>query len=641
VSTRGKRRRRTGAEKGSGTFRRARQADAWGVCSGYEDASGRWHSARAKTLAAIRAAMGRQEKASQRREELLRVVRQGESLRIASPSDLLLEDGGVLRVAETLPRRLPLGYHLLRPAGGGPDVPLAVCPRQCFLPEGLPTWGWSVQGYALRSAGSWGIGDLRDLRRLARWSAGELGAGVLQISPLCAATPTLPQQASPYFPSSRCFRNPLYLCVEDVPGASARGVDLEPLAAEGKKLNGQRRIDRDAVFRLKIEALRRIYEKGVRNLFYRRPSGRWTQKVPDTFLLERFATFCALAEAHGADWRMWPGRYRHPDSSAVRQFAEKQAGRVGFHKWLQWLLEEQFRRAAVEIEIVQDLPVGMDPAGADAWMWQDALAGDVHVGAPPDPFNTQGQDWGLQPFVPHKLRDARYTPFVDTVRASLRGAGGLRVDHVMGLFRLYWIPPGGKPQEGCYVRYPSDDLLGLLALESRRNGALVIGEDLGTVEAGVREELASRRVLSYRVLWFEPTGPPKYPELAVAAVTTHDLPTVAGLWSGRDLAAQARIGMPADEKGFRAIRSRLKRMAKLRENASLREVIRRTYKLLAEAPSMVLLGTLEDAQGVHERPNMPGTVNEWPNWSLALPKTLEEIEGDRLVREVGKAMDRR
>lgn len=614
-------------------WRRARTEDAQGICTGYEDARGKWHAAPPETVKAIRRAMGAVP-AERGRIEPVRIVHQGDALSVSSPSKLILENGVVLQVAGELPRRVPFGYHTLRPDNGGPAARLIVTPRQCHLPEGLPTWGWAVQLYALRSAGSWGIGDLRDLRRLARWSASELGAGVLQINPLCASTPVLPQQPSPYYPGSRCFRNPLYLCIEEVPGASASQLNIEELAAAGRRLNRWRRIDRNAVFRLKMEALRRIYARFSGNPSY----GTFCERQGP--LLERFATFCGLAELYGGDWRTWPEKYRHPDSPAVHQFAAEEAGRVGFYKWLQWLLDEQFRRAAVEIGIVQDLPIGMDPAGADAWIWQDMLARDVHVGAPPDPFNSLGQDWGLPPFVAPKLRSAGYAPFAETMRANLRDAGGLRIDHVMGLFRLFWIPPGEKPHKGCYVRYPFGDLLSILALESQRSKALVVGEDLGTVEPQVRRELAARRILSYRVLWFENAFPRKYPELALAAVTTHDLPTIAGLWTGSDLEAQKGIGLPVDEKGFAAIRGRLRRMARLRDQARLREVIVRTHRLLSEAPCLIVLGTLEDALAVPERPNMPGTVSEWPNWSLALPMPLDAIKRDPLVRAVARALNR-
>src|SRR5262249_52571342 len=260
-----------------------------------------------------------------------------------------------------------------------------------------------------------------------------------------------------------------------------------------------------------------------------------------------------------------------------------------------WRLEERRAGAGEHVAVVRDLPVGVDPAGADGWAWQDVLARDVTVGAPPDPFNMLGQDWGLPPFVPHRLRAAAYVPFVETVRASVRHAGGLRIDHVMGLFRLYWVPRGMGPTAGAYVRYPSDDLLAIVALESVRAGAYIVGEDLGTVEPKVRETLATQKILSYRLLWFEPEPPARYPEQALSAVTTHDLPTIAGLWTGADLAAQRQIGVKPNVEGTRLIRKKLQTLTGVAPDADAAEVIVRTHAALAEAPSAILTATLDAA----------------------------------------------
>src|SRR5581483_12268989 len=440
-----------------------------------------------------------------------------------------LEDGTALTVRERLPPDLPLGYHRLQPLDGGEPTRLIVAPERCFLPPALRTWGWAVQLYALRSGASWGIGDLADLRRLARWSRDGAGAGMLLVSPLHAAAPLLPQQPSPYFPSSRRFHNPLYLRVEEAPGAAEADLDLHALATAGRALNAARRIDRDAVYRLKREALELLWRR------FRDDGAFARYRAEQGVGLEQFATFQALAERQGGGWHAWPEPLRRPDGAAVARFAREQAERVGFHAWLQWLLDQQLARAGAELPLLQDLPIGVDPDGADAWAWQDVLALDASVGAPPDFYNRQGQDWGLPPFVPRALRAAGYEPFIESIRATLRHAGGLRIDHVMGLFRLFWIPRGMEPSRGTYVRYPSEELLAILALESQRAGAFVVGEDLGTVEEGVRERLAALAILSYRLLWFEADPPAAFPRQALAAITTHDLPTIAGLWSGADL----------------------------------------------------------------------------------------------------------
>jgi 4-alpha-glucanotransferase len=313
---------------------------------------------------------------------------------------------------------------------------------------------------------------------------------------------------------------------------------------------------------------------------------------------------------------------------------------VRFHQWIQWLLDTQLAHVAAAVPVLQDLPIGVDPHGADAWVWQDLLATDVTVGAPPDEFNTLGQNWGLPAFVPHKLRAAAYQPLRQTLQAVFRHAAGLRIDHVMGLFRLFWIPPEAEPRLGAYVRYPADELLAILALESHRAQAFVVGEDLGTVEAAARDQLDAHGLLSYRLLWFETEPPSHYPARALAAVTTHDLPTIAGLWSGADLQAQHNLGLHPNTAGLEAIRQRLQTMTGLPAAAAIEEVVLRTHQRLAEAPSAVLLATLEDALAVVERPNMPNTTTAWPNWARALPCPLEAIECHPLVQAVATAVQR-
>jgi 4-alpha-glucanotransferase len=276
--------------------------------------------------------------------------------------------------------------------------------------------------------------------------------------------------------------------------------------------------------------------------------------------------------------------------------------------------------------------------GADAWAWQGVLADGVSVGAPPDAFNANGQDWGSPPFVPWRLRDADYEPFIQSIRATIAGAGGLRIDHVMGLFRLWWVPAGGGATNGAYVRYPADDLLDIVALESHRAQALVVGEDLGTVEEGVREALIEHGILSYRLLWFERDAPPSWPAEAMAAVTTHDLPTVAGLWTGVDLVEQREHDLGGEEELAVGRDQLLEHLPGLPEDASPERAVERAYELLAEAPSRLLSATLDDAVAAERRPNLPGITNR-PNWSLPLPVPIEDLPDHPLLRRVARTLD--
>lgn len=610
---------------------------AWGVDPGYFDAAGAWHEAPAATVAALLDAMGAGEGGPPDDGPL--VVEEG----AGEPGPgggwaLRLEDGSGVEGTGALPA-LPAGYHELTTDGG--TRRLVVAPARCHLPPGLRAWGWAAQLYAARSRESWGVGDLADLRRLATWSAGR-GAGCVLVSPLHAPLPAGHRQPSPYFPSSRCFRDPLYLRVEEVPGAAdldgADRAGLEAAATAGRALNADRRIDRDAAWALKLGVLERLWA----HFAERAPAAE--RAAFDAYrscggpTLEGYATFCALAEHHRAPWPTWPAGHRRPGAPGVASFRRDNADRVAFHAWLQWLVDAQLEAAGRPLGLIADLAVGVDPDGADAWLWQEVFVRGVRVGAPPDSFNTQGQDWGLPPFDPWKLRSAGYEPLAQALRAGLRHAGGLRVDHVMGLFRLFWVPPGAGPTEGAYVRYPWRDLLGVLALESRRAGAYVVGEDLGTVEDQVREELGRRDVLTYRVLWFEPEPPARWPERALASVTTHDLPTVAGLWDGSDLEEQRRLGLSPNEEATAELRSRLRDSTGAADDAPAAEVVVRAHALLAEAPSALVTATLEDALAVPERPNAPGTTDERPNWSLALPLPLEDLEADPLVAAVADAM---
>jgi 4-alpha-glucanotransferase len=302
---------------------------------------------------------------------------------------------------------------------------------------------------------------------------------------------------------------------------------------------------------------------------------------------------------------------RRPDSHAIEIFRKEHQERVDFFAWLQLLSDRQLEAASSK-SLILDLPIGFRSDGADAWEWQDLLALDVSIGAPPDAFNAEGQDWGLPPFIPHKLRAAFYQPFIDTLRAGFKRAGGLRIDHVMGLFRLFWVPRGLGAKSGGYVRFQSDEMLDILAIESHRAGSFVIGEDLGTVEPGVREELAERNVLSCKLLWFEPSPPEHWPEKALGSITTHDLPMISGVWSRADQAPE--------------MRARLEERLQIAGDAPVEAAVRAAWDLLKRSPCRVVLMQLEDAFLSGQRPNVPGTIDR-PNWCLPLPGKIESLSG--------------
>ncbi len=630
--------------------------DAWGIVHSYEDLTGVVRTLEPETRAAILRAMG-VERAARCPAPIAQtvIVRPGEQPSFFRRGTLILEDGTRLDIDGRLPPDLPFGYHRFESdetaasetplVAAGLRSPTAltsqvICsPGLCPLPPAR-AWGWVVQLFALRSAESWGFGDLADLRRLGQWSA-KLGADCLQLSPLCAVAPTAGQQPSPYSPTSRRFRNPLYLRIEEMPGAayafsgSQSGTDLETLVAAGRALNTEPRLDRDAVFVLKQQAFEQLWSRFSGDPQF---DDFCREQGP---ALEQFAVYCVLAERYGGDWRSWPAEYQRPDHAAVARLADAERKRVRYHQWLQWQLDEQLARAASGTPLVQDLPIGFDCGGADAWAWQDVLATGCSVGAPPDMYNMSGQDWGLPPFIPHRLRACGYEPFIQTIRANLRHAGGLRIDHVMGLFRLFWIPHGMGPQQGAYVRYRYDELLAILALEAHRAGAYVVGEDLGTVECGVRETLAAHQVLSYRLLWFESEPIARYPALAMVAASTHDLPTIAGLWTGEDLRAARAAGLTPSAEATAEMRSRLAGAVGVADDAPVEAVIERVYAELAEAPSRIVTAMLDDAVASPLRINTPGTVDEWPNWSLALPGGLEAVEQSPLAERIATALDKR
>ena len=499
-------------------------------------------------------------------------------------------------------------------SGERPEGPCAPPPDRA--------WGWALQLYALRSRDSWGVGDFADLRRFGRWARRQ-GASLVLLNPLGAQTPTLPYEPSPYYSSSRRFLNAAHIRVEEVPGAERCASDLEPLRNAAQALNANRLIDYNHVYELKSRALKLIYRAAPKP----RGLAAWIKGEGDA--LRDFATFNALAETMGPAWRDWPTGLRKPDGDEVDRSRAQLQDRVAFNQWLQFHLDRQLERAAAEIDLITDVPLGFASDGFDAWRWQDLLAPGMRVGAPPDEFFPDGQDWGVPPFDPWKLRAAGCEPFVDAIRSAARHAKGVRLDHVMSLFRLFWIPTGMTASQGVYVRYAENELLAHLAEESRRAKAFVIGEDLGLVEPSVRRRLRKRGALSYRLLWFEGSSPGRWPRESVGAVGTHDLPTVAGIWN-----------LTEPDHRLHRLRRRLTDVTRLPDATAAINVAIAANRALARARSRIVLAQLEDALGVEERPNVPGTTTEFPNWRLALPLTREEIERSRGARRIGAVMKR-
>ena len=561
-----------------------RTAEGRGIATSFTDAASRHYEVSEATLRCVLEAMGpAPEPTAWPPVVVTRTGRSG-SWRPpeGEPVSLVLESGEERQLPAELPGDLPPGRHRLEGRGGA--TTLVVAPGRCHLPPALEgggrAWGWAAQLYAARSRSSWGIGDLGDLAELLATTA-PLGARFALLNPLHAAQPAEP---SPYNPSSRVFRNPLYLRVEDVPELAGLGPDdrarVEALAGAGRDLLDQDRIDRLAVYQLKDPALRLAYGSLAGLPARQAGLAAYRGATPN---LERFATFCALQHVHGPDWRDWPAPLRHPGRPEVATFGERHRDEVGYHAWLQWLLEEQLAAVPTPpgaIGLVSDLAVGFAPDGFDAWSFRDELATGITVGAPPDPLGPHGQDWGVPPFVPARLAARGYEPFARTIRAGMAHAGGLRIDHVMGLFRLFWVPEGAEPADGTYVAYPADDLLGVLALESARAGALVVGEDLGTVAPGGDEQADQE----------------------------------AQRASLRRLLEDEGLLAPGEE--------------------SVEAIVAALYGFLARTPSMLLAATLEDAVEAHERPNVPGTIDQRPNWSLPLPVRLEELADDPRVRRL-------
>ncbi|KMO70354.1 4-alpha-glucanotransferase [Mycolicibacterium chlorophenolicum] len=611
----------------------------------------------ARTEEQRRAELSRLEERSRARvlPPTLAVRLSGQPRPVPGATMLIAEDGTRTDVRDEIPADLAPGWYRLHTADGQ-EVTVVAAPPQ--VPTAPDTWGWMLQLYALRSARSWGIGDLGDLREFMDWTVTEHGCGAVLLNPLHAPGPTHPVQPSPYTPSSRRFANPLALRIEDLDAyrqadpATRAEVDALRVSASTP------RIDHDLVWAAKRSALEVLWRSAGR------PDPLGDAATSDG--LRDWATYCALAERHGGRWSRWPEALRDVSGAAVASARRELAPRLAFHAWVQQRCAEQLaavrdagRTSGMALGVLHDLAVGVDADGADAWALADVLATGVSIGAPPDNFTPRGQDWGLPPWRPDRLAAKGYAPLRDMLRAVLSHADGLRIDHVAGLWRLWWIPPGDGPDRGTYVHYDAEAMLAVLALEAHRAQATVVGEDLGTVEPEVTQALADNGMLGCAVAWFtrdldvpdEPLLPPaRWPERAAASISTHDLPTAAGFLEGQHVRARADLGLLDDVPGEQANadKERAEWLALLTSEGLLAAdqqsdesaVILAMHRLLARTPSRLKLISPYDVIGETRQPNLPGTVDEYPNWRLPLPETLEQLRTDPRVAAITAAFRR-
>ncbi|WP_110668940.1 4-alpha-glucanotransferase [Salinicola halophilus] len=572
-----------------------------------------------------------------------------------------LDDWGCLPIVRAC------GYHSLTLMGRRGEEcatrTLAVAPSRCFMPSDVLSspspstrlWGVAAQLYGLRREGDGGLGDLESLAALCE-SLGSAGADALAISPIHAQLGDDGRNYSPYSPSSRLYYNVWHAAPEALFDAETLAKVREPFADAMAAQEQQTLIDWPTSVRLKLEMLERLFDHVQRDesalawrsqfVAFRRDGGE---------ALERHCRFEALqAHAETRDWRQWPAEWQNAYSDTVEAFVDEHRETVTFAAFLQWLMaagldavQQRAKEAGMSVGLIADLAVGVDPSGSQAWSFPEEMLTTFSVGAPPDAFNAHGQKWGVAAFSPLGLVDSGYRGFLGMLRAGFAHAGGLRIDHILGLSRLWLIPEGVEADGGAYLRYPLDDMLRLVALESWRHRAIVIGEDLGTVEAGLREQLESRGVLGISVFWFERDGDDFLPAAkwrsgTMATTTTHDLPTIAGWWQGHDLEWRESLGLFGEGEtleGSRAERRRDRR--RLAEACGLGfadaddgldsdaiavdTVIDAVIDFVNATPTALTLLPLEDVLGLIEQPNLPGTIDEHPNWRRRLTAPASEL----------------
>ena len=643
--------------------RTVERAAQWGIDSEYVDARGQPQKVDPEGLAKIVDAVAADQVAPQRRWLPATVfIRQNREPRIfltGSPPaglrwEILSDDGRVASGAVEeqnlrLPHDLPLGTYRLRLHGeeGREEAALLVTPERAYQGDAHGRmWALAVQLYGLRSQRNWGIGDFGDLSQLVDIAA-RVGAAGIGLNPLHVLFDDRPEQASPYAPNSRLFLNPLYIDLRGVP--EFPGLRAAKLNDEVKRLRGTAQVDYTAVAAVKMRGLRIAYDT------FRQKGSAGRHRDFENFrtergeALQRFASFEVLRRRDQRVWWEWPEEWRSPDPAALARLRETDADEVGFYEFAQWIADRQLgachdkaRRLGMALGLYIDLAVGVDAGGADAWSEQGAVLARLSVGAPPDLLNTAGQNWGLAGFNPAELEAGGFAPFRRMLAAAMRHAGAVRLDHVLGLKRLFVIPHGMDAKTGAYLRFPFEAMLAVIAQESMRYKNIVIGEDLGTVPEGFRDTIGDWGLWSYMVMLFEREwngsfhAPERYLPNALVTFSTHDLPTLTGWTRGHDMRVKRGIGVDPGESDDERERARHEMREALARRGLLHEGrldLDAVARFLAAAPSRLLVISLEDILEIEDQPNIPGTTTEHPNWRQRLPVTVDAIgEDERLLR---------
>ncbi len=606
------------------------------------------------------------------------------------------ETTGLLRLAAPFPRHLEPGAYrftvelLVEGESHGADVLLFVCPARAYLPPALEAGG-RIAGiglalYGVRSSENWGVGDFADLRRVIDWAVEDLGVDFVGLNPLHALFNRRPFNHSPYLPSSRMFRNFIYLDVPGIPDFHASPeatslTDSQEFTVTIDRLRNEEHVNYEEVSGLKLKVLNMLYRNFAEN---RSRSGEASRRWEDFERyraaagrpLELFATFCALNELfeeqlpEAVTWRHWPDPYQDPDSDEVAQFQRNSREKILFWMYLQWQIDLQLKevqRYALErgmaVGLYHDEALAVDRNGADAWAMREYFHEGFRVGAPPDAFAPEGQDWGFPPPNRDTIRKAGYAPFLKKLESNCSHGGALRIDHVMQLHHLFWIPDSGKAADGVYVRDNESDLLGLLALKSRQERTLIVGEDLGTVPFDFRERLMARGILSYRLFYFERDAEENlipanaYPRDALVSITTHDLPTLAGFWSGRDIDVRRSIGTIDETVAETQRQDRERHKAKIIERLvqdghlpaekahaawispfPTDELHAAVLHFLLSTPARLASINQEDIFLDVRQQNLPGTTHEHPNWVTKMRYTIEEVRTSDEAKRLSKKL---